>query len=220
MLPQKKIKILISGFLLSAGSLLYAQSVGDMFLKMPDKLIPILSAQQRFELLEYAKANRKDSVKNNFGTYTRIVLCDTVNRRIVVKPTALSSIELKSFYISENENITGVIRTVNSPVPVSVIAFYDRNWAISDLKFEYPPLNIWLNSNKLNAANTDPENIRKLLNNDFVSLSFDNDGAIVAQNNILSCLSIEDRKMIEPYINKNTVKYIVRTKQWVNSENN
>lgn len=217
MLLQKKIKILISGFLLITGSLLYAQSVGDTFLKMPDKLIPILSAQQRFELLEYAKANRKDSVKNNFGTYSRIVLCDTVNRHIVVKPTAISLIELKSFDIPENESITGVIRTVNSPVPVSVISFYDKNWAVSDLKFEYPPVNIWLNNDKLNAEKADSENIRKLLNNDFVSLSFDNDGAIVAQNNILSCLSLEDRKLIEPYIYKNTVKYIVRTKQWVNS---
>jgi hypothetical protein len=68
-------KILLLVFLCTISFSANAQKVGELFLSMPDKILPTLSKQQRFEMLEYSKLNRRDSVKNKFNVYSDALYC-------------------------------------------------------------------------------------------------------------------------------------------------
>jgi len=56
-----------------------AQNIGTVFLNMPENFMPTLTKQQRFELLEYSKVNRNDSVKNRFGNFSSVQIYDSIN---------------------------------------------------------------------------------------------------------------------------------------------
>ena len=190
---------------------LQAQNIGTLFLNMPDSYIPTLSQLQRFELLEYSKANRTDSTKNRFGNNVAIQLLDTTNKCITLNTTATSRIELKVL----NENTIGVIYSIKSPISISTVKFYDLNWLPLALTFEMPQATDWLNEGLIAQNKMDRELLLKLLNNGFISLSFaQTDSVIEATNNTLAFLSLEDQKLIKPYLLERKLTYQLQANKW------
>jgi len=178
-----------------------AQNIGTVFLNMPENFMPTLTKQQRFELLEYSKVNRNDSVKNRFGNFSSVQIYDSINHHLIVKTTPISYVELKLLAIKDTDYVIGIIRTIKSPVSLSDIEFYDENWQTVPLHFQMPKATDWLKHDSLNRENIDKKWVSQLLESSFISLNFSKTGsAIEARNNSLDFLSIEDKKIISPLI--------------------
>lgn len=213
--PQPKNKLLLVALISLISTGLQAQNIGDLFLNMPDSYIPTLSQLQRFELLEYRKANRTDSTKNRFGNNVAIQLLDTTNKCIVLNTTATSRMELKVL----NENTIGVIYSIKSPISISTVKFYDFNWLALPITFEMPQATDWLNEELIAQNKTDRELLLKSLNNSFISLSFAQTGsAIEATNNTLGFLSLEDKKLIKPYLLDKKLTYQLEANKWIKTK--
>ncbi len=196
-----------------------AQNIGTAFLNMPENYIPTLTKQQRFELFEYSKVNRNDSVKNRFGNFSAVQTYDSINQHLIVKTTPISSVELKLLAIKDSDYGIGVIRTVKSPVSLSDVKFYDKNWQTVSLHFQMPKATDWLKLDSLNREDIDKKWVYQLLESSFISLNFSKTGsAIEAKNNSLDFLSIEDKKIISPLVDDKKLIFELQNNEWKISE--
>ena len=212
LLNKKLILILI----LMAGVGLYAQNIEKVYIHMPDRLNPTTTAKIRMEMLEYHKAGQGDTIQNRFSGKASLQVFDTLNNRIVVKNTATSTFEMKLLTVDGIPSI-GVIRSVCSPICQSVIEFCDTAWNKIPVQFIMPKAIDWLDKNKLDSVvGLDKHWVQKVLENNFISLSFDAATAsIVATNNSVDFLSDADRKVIQPLLRDKPIFFRLEGKRWV-----
>ena len=204
-------KILLSLLLSLLSLAMPAQKIDQLFIDMPDKYIPTLSKQQRFELLEYSRLNRKDSTKNRFGRNAAIETFDTINQLITINTTQTSRIEIKIL----NKQTIGLIQTINQPIALSKVILFDLNWHPLPTQPLFPATELWINKEKLNTNNTTMEEVLKLAENSFLSYSFTkSDNKIEVYNNTSNYLSIEDKNIFSPYLSKKLTKILQHTR-WV-----
>ena len=195
---------------------MYAQTVDKFYVNMPDGLNPILSKQNRMEMLEYHKAKSVDSIANRFGNMAHLISLDTLNNHLVVKNTENSTFEMKVIGTKDSVKIIGVIRTVCGPICQSSIAFYDTAWNQIPQQFEMPKAVDWLDAEKISMATVDKAWISNALAVNFISLSFNAvEQKIIAKNNSLDFLAEIDRKIITAFVIDKTLVFKLVDKVWV-----
>jgi hypothetical protein len=177
----------------------------SLFLKMPDNLLPTLARKQRYELAEYFKAGKADSVANLFGRNAILQKYDTANCHIVLKTSATGTTEIKKFTFSINENVIGVIQTVSLPVKFSNIEFFTEDWQSFILMVEMPDYRNWINEKQLLESGLQSAWVENLLQKQYFSMHFTESNELEIENNVLSTLSMEDRKMVEPFFVNKTI---------------
>ena len=212
-------KTLLFAFLCTISFSANAQKVGDLFLSMPDKIVPTLSKQQRFEMLEYSKLNRRDSVKNKFNEYLSIQHYDSINQLITFNTTKNNLTEIKVFEMEDATPVVAIINTVLQPVRLSTIQFYHLNWQPLTLFSDIPTAKQWLISENTENADIDLDWLNKHLGNSYLSFTFSKEKpAIEVENHLVDFLSIEDKKIIANLLNNKPLIYILSHRQFVISE--
>jgi hypothetical protein len=208
------INIVVIAFL--AMQTLHAQRIERFYTQMPEVLNPVISRQQRVELLEYFKADMGDSIQNRFRTQTRILKLDAENNHIVVQNTEISSFEMKLIPV-KSDTIIGIIRTVCSPICQSTIEFYNLQWQRrTDITFTFPQAVDWINEERLTESSLNVQNVRNALNTSFISLNFDAEtNEIIATNHSIQFLDQARQEQFTPIINNDTVFiYQLENKKW------
>ena len=143
-LYPKKNKGFILSILLISCTIVSGQKFDNILLNIPEQYIPLLSKQNRFELIEYYKANQKDSVKNKFGKFATLELYDSTNQHIILKPSKISRVEIKKLNTTDLSPIFAIINTILLPVPHSSINFYNMQWQKIIVDFTLPKATDWL----------------------------------------------------------------------------
>lgn len=212
-------KTLLFAFLCTISFSANAQKVGDLFLSMPDKIVPTLSKQQRFEMLEYSKLNRRDSVRNKFNEYVSIQHYDSINQLITFNTTKNNLTEIKVFEMEDATPVVAIINTVLQPVRLSTIQFYNTNWQPMMLFTDIPTAKQWLISENTENAEIDLDWLNKHLENSYLSFTFSKEKpAIKVENHLVDFLSIEDKKIIANLLSNKPLIYKLSHKQFVISE--
>ena len=197
---KKTFKILL--VVVFATQILQAQRIEQIYIQMPEVLNPVISRQQRFELLEYYKANMGDSIQNRFGTQTRILKLDAENNHIIVQNTDISRFEIK-LIPHRNDTIIGIIRTVCVPICQSSIEFFSMNWQRrTDITFVFPQAKEWINEEKVRKLSLHAQNVRNALSTSFVSLTFNSETSeIHATNHSIAFLDQAQQEELAPVMN-------------------
>ena len=212
-------RTLLFAFLCTISFSANAQKVGELFLSMPDKILPTLSKQQRFEMLEYSKLNRRDSVKNKFNVYVSIQHYDSINQLITFNTTKNNLTEIKVFEMEDATPVVAIINTVLQPVRLSTIQFYHLNWQPLTLFSDIPTAKQWLISENTENAEIDLDWLNKHLENSYLSFTFSKEKpAIKVENHLVDFLSIEDKKIIANLLSNKPLIYKLSHKQFVISE--
>lgn len=208
---MKKLKLknsfVVLLLVLSASLTVNALSVEKLFVEIPNKLIPTLNRQIRFEMVEYFKANGTDSIDNIFRNKSYMLRLDTTLQHIVVKTTHQSFFEMKVLTEPETENtVIAVINTVCAPICHSNIRFFTPDWQPLDITFVAPQILNWLQRDKLaDSAYTGPQ-IEAMLGMEFVKLSFSNDNhSLEAHLTSTQLLNNEQKKIIEPLLSNDPI---------------
>jgi hypothetical protein len=193
-----------------------AQNVEKLYVNMPDAINPTLSKQNRLELLEYHKAGQGDSIDNRFGNKAYLSILDTLQQYIVVKNTPNSTFEMKLLKLENEVPAIGIIRTVCAPVCQSNIAFYDTAWNLVPLQFTMPKAIEWINESALSTENVDRKWLENLLENSFITLTFDAvKQEIIANNNSLDFVNEIDRKLVAPILFDKKRSYKLVASSWI-----
>lgn len=203
-----RIKLLLIAVILSGTA--FGIPVDSLFLKAPATVLPTLSKKQRYELAEYFKAGKSDSVPNLFGRNTLLLKYDTANCHIVIKTSATGTTEIKRFKFPDGNLILGVINTVNKPLKYSVLNFYNEEWLPVTVQIDFPDYRQWVNEKQLAESTTEAGWVLNLLQKKYFSMHFSETNELEFENNVLSTLNVEDLKLAEPFfLNKTiSVKFI------------
>lgn len=190
-------KVLFLTFLCVFSTIAYPRNISDFFMEMPDQLLPSLSKQHRYELLEYSKLNRKDSLKNRFDNFVSGLYLDSVHQHIILNTTKNHCIEMKLLVTDTNDTLIGVINTIQKPFPLSVIQFFSSKWKAAAVGFVPPKSLVWLKPGSAEDANIDPDWIKKILDSSYLTYTFSKTApAIEVTNHLTDFVNIGDKKQI------------------------
>lgn len=133
---RKMLFLILLPFLSTA---LQAQQMERLFMLAPDTVLPLLTENDRFELVEYAKARMKSRVSNQLDGES--VLKEITPDYLLLCPTKLSTMQMKLLPTS-NDTIICVVNSVKIEAEDSRVAFFDSRWnrLHDDSCFTFPPI--------------------------------------------------------------------------------
>lgn len=103
-----------------------AKSLKDLWVSMPDSLLPTLDRNLRLELVELEEMDVKPNVKNLLGEECDM---DTLTNDYLECTTSKAA-RLQMIYLpsSAEDSVLCVIKTFRAPSKESEIRFYDQGW--------------------------------------------------------------------------------------------
>lgn len=98
----------------------------QMWVEMPDSMIPYLSKESRTELMDYVDMKMKASTMNLLSSETVV---DTLTHDFIsVKLSASSVLEMRLLKRTDGKPLLCSVQTFYGPAPSSEIHFYDTYW--------------------------------------------------------------------------------------------
>ncbi len=123
---KRKILTLIL-FIITMGS--YAQSVGDLFVTMPDSLFPYLLPQQRSELLSLKRLDESSDATLRSSFQCDAVVRTLTDERLVVTLDTLLTLEMQRLAVAgDADSVVCVLLTVPVPEPMTEAYIYNKMW--------------------------------------------------------------------------------------------
>ena len=189
-------KLLISIMFLFGGALtmVSAQDMRAIFLNAPDDIFPLLSGNDRADLVDYIEAGMTAKVTNRFDGTS--VLQELEADYLKLATTASSDVQLKLLPF-QNDTVICMVKTVRAEAADSRIRFYDKEWNLLDGErmFRFPSIAEFFTS----AVN-------ELVNKCdiyLVSLTLSaTDNTLAAEYTMPDYMSVEDSKKVKPLLRK------------------
>ena len=99
-----------------------AQSLREVWIEMPDSVLPYLSKSQRIELADYVDMKADPAVLNAFGDSVRIERM--TNNYLLVKTSKVTRLEIKLL----DNNTLALVQTWKAPVAESKLSLFNLQW--------------------------------------------------------------------------------------------
>lgn len=121
---MKKLIVLLVAFSLSMS--VSAKSLRDLWLSMPDSLLPTFNKNLRLEFVELKDLGVKPEVKNLLGDNC---LIDTLSNDYLQMATSQQAVlQMKMLPMEDSDSILCVVKTFSAPEKESDVRFYDQDW--------------------------------------------------------------------------------------------
>ncbi|MCD7815295.1 MAG: DUF3256 family protein [Bacteroides sp.] len=120
---MKRLILLISLFISIS---LQAQNMKELFVAMPDTLVPLLTKVNREDFGDFLASKMKAEVRNRFGKTSEMT--ELTDDYLYLKMTSASSMEMKLLPLNDSLKVVCVIQTYQAPVADSKVRFYDTGW--------------------------------------------------------------------------------------------
>ena len=108
-----------------------AQSLREVWIEMPDSILPYLSKSQRTELADYVEMKAEPVVLNVFGDSVRIERM--TNNYLLVKASEVTLLEIKLL----DNNTLALVQTWKAPVAESKLSLFNLQWQPKEAVVEY-----------------------------------------------------------------------------------
>ncbi len=108
-----------------------AQSLREVWVEMPDSILPYLSKSQRTELADYVEMKAEPAVLSTFGDSVRIE-CMT-NNYLLLKANEATRLEIKLL----DNNTIALVQTWMAPAAESKLSFFNLQWQPKEVVVDY-----------------------------------------------------------------------------------
>ncbi len=108
----------------------------DLFVNMPDSVLPMLTAVNRADCIDFLESNMKARVENRFGKTTEMTILG--DDYISINMTPNSTWQMKLLPLNDSTQVVCTVSTVCASVCDSDIRFYDDKWTLLPVA-EYLP---------------------------------------------------------------------------------
>lgn len=129
MLKMKRAKTkttILTILLLMLTAPLQAQRVKDMWISMPDSLIPYLNKSMRIELVDFVNMKVKAEVKNLLGEES---VMDTLTANYLsVTLNEAATVQMRMLPLQNGDSIMCMVRSSHGPACDSELSFWSKNW--------------------------------------------------------------------------------------------
>ncbi len=178
------------------------------FVNMPDSVLPLLTAVNRADCIDFLESNMRARVDNRFGKSSEMKVL--AKDYIEVEMSSQSSWQMKLLPVNDSTMIIATVSTVCAPVCDSDVKFYNTNWEplIVDSIIPQKPLlsNFLQDTDTLSVV--DIKNRLLALDALFVSASFAPDtNALIYSFNTPDYIEKETAEKLAPYLRRQ-LKYV------------
>jgi len=111
-----------------------AQEMRQLWIEMPDSIVPYLNKSLRTELADYVTMKMKPEVVNSLQDTTRIE--KFTNNYIRVQLNNASKLEIKSL---DNSTIA-LVQTWNGPIAESKLMLFSKEWKLKPFEIDLTPV--------------------------------------------------------------------------------
>lgn len=169
-----------------------AQTVGDMFMSMPDSLFPYLTQEQRVELVKLKQVDTSTSAVLRSVFNCSVSLDSLEAACMTVNIDSTMTVEMARLATVSGDSLYCLLQTVSAPERETVASIYNKVWEkVSDVDWTDVPL--------LNRPDTmsDKEfaNRTSLIEFRMVEARLENADTIVLKLNV-PMLSSEDKRLL------------------------
>ena len=113
---------------------LNAQNMRQIWLEMPDSIIPYLNRSLRTELADYVTMGMKSEVMNALRDTTRIE--KLTDDYILVNLSNATKLEIKSL----DASVIAMVQTWCGPLAESKLSLFSNNWEVKPLNIDVSPM--------------------------------------------------------------------------------
>ena len=113
---------------------LNAQNMRQIWLEMPDSIVPYLNRSLRTELADYVTMGMKSEVMNALRDTTRIE--KLTDDYILVKLSNATKLEIKSL----DASTIAMVQTWCGPLAESKLSLFSNNWEVKPLNIDVSPM--------------------------------------------------------------------------------
>ena len=117
-----------------------AQSLREVWIEMPDSILPYLSKSQRTELADYVEMKAEPAVLSTFGDSVRIERM--TNNYLLLKANEATRLEIKLL----DDNTLALVQTWMAPAAESKLSLFNLQWQPKEAVVDY----------KVNIVKPDP----------------------------------------------------------------
>lgn len=128
-LDMKKILIIICFLTCWLG--VSAQNLREVWIEMPDSILPYLSKSQRTELADYVEMKAEPAVLSTFGDSVRIERM--TNNYLLLKANEATRLEIKLL----DNNTLALVQTWMAPAAESKLSLFNLQWQPKEAVVEY-----------------------------------------------------------------------------------
>ena len=181
-------KLFIIAYSLLVASLASAQNMREIWLSMPDSLVPYLNNSLRTEVADYVDMkDMKPEVNNLLDDTTRINRL--TNDYMLVRLTNSSVLEMRKL----NDNRIATVWTWFGPAPESTLRMFDSEWNELPVSSTFEPTIVRPDSMTVERF----EELKSLLEPRLIELRLSPEDNSVTASYSLSLLSREEKKAVE-----------------------
>lgn len=127
---MKKFVVFLMAVALSTFS--YGKSLRDMWVSIPDSLIPTLDKNLRIECLDLLDMGVKPEVKNLLGTDCML---DTLTADyLLLKTSKAAVVQMKLLPLSAGDSLLCVVKAFSAPERESEVRFFNQQWKEVDAR--------------------------------------------------------------------------------------
>ena len=183
-------------FLCCRAAVLPAQDMRAVFKNAPDEMFPLLSKNDRADLVDYIDAGMAAKVTNLFDGKSELLALD--EDYLLLATSASSTVQLKLLPL-QGDTLICEVRTVKAEASDSRIAFYDMDWNRLDsaAMFSFPTISDFF------VAATDADEYADVCDIYLVSLKMNpDDNTLVAEYTMPDYMNIEDAGEVKPLLRK------------------
>ena len=109
-----------------------AQDMKQVFINMPDTIMPLLTRVNREDFGDFLDSGMAAVVKNRFGESAQMTTL--TKDYLFIKETSASTVEMRLLPMSDSIKAICEVRTFNAPLPDSRVRFYSSRWERLDEK--------------------------------------------------------------------------------------
>lgn len=108
-----------------------AQSLREVWIEMPDSILPYLSKSQRTELADYVEMKAEPAVLSTFGDSVRIERM--TNNYLLLKANEATRLEIKML----DNNTLALVQTWMAPAAESKLSLFNLQWQPKEAVVDY-----------------------------------------------------------------------------------
>ncbi len=194
-------KLLFFVILLFGGAMTMAsaQDMRTIFLNAPDKIFPLLTGNDRADLVDFIEADMKAKVSNRLDGVSE--LRELGRDYLMLATTASSTMQMKLLPVKD-DTIICVVKTVKAEAADSRICFYDKEWNMLNAggMFSFPSI--------VDFFTSDADELVDMCDIYLVALTLSAaDNSLVAEYTMPAYMNVDDAKRVKPLLRKLTYRW-------------
>lgn len=123
---MKKILLVCMALCFTYAELLYAQTLENLFVSMPDSLSFVMTGVNRADCVDFIQSGMQARVTNRFGRTS--VVNQLTDDYMQAQVTSRSAWEMRLLPLEDSMAVICWVTTVEGPIKDSRVRFYDTSW--------------------------------------------------------------------------------------------